>query len=73
MIRPTSFAIPSVRSKELWSLGRCNVLMPTDSEAFDVAVVELLEEATIDRATASWKVLTLANTGLAASSALRRR
>ncbi len=67
---PARFAIPSVHSTQLWSLGRCNLLMPTDNEAFDVAVVELLEEATIKRANASWKALTLANTGPASSSGL---
>ena len=58
---PARFAIPSVHTTQLWSLGRCNLLIPTD-EAFDIAVVELLEETTIERAKASWKILTLANT-----------
>jgi hypothetical protein len=69
-LNPERFAIPSVHNKEIWSLGRCDLLMPTDDQAFDVAVVELLEEATIERAKAGWKILTLENTGLAASFGL---
>jgi hypothetical protein len=61
---PGRFAIASANTTLMWSIGRCNLLLPTN-DAFDVAVVELLEEATIERAKASWKILTLANTGLA--------
>jgi hypothetical protein len=43
------FAIASANTTQMWSIGRCNLLIPTD-DAFDVAVVELLEEATIERA-----------------------
>jgi hypothetical protein len=28
---PARFAIPSVHSTQLWSLGRCNLLVPTDN------------------------------------------
>jgi hypothetical protein len=61
---PGRFAIASANTTQMWSIGRCNLLIPTN-DAFDVAVVELLEEATIERAKASWKILTLANSGLA--------
>jgi hypothetical protein len=61
---PGRFAIASANTTLMWSIGRCNLLLPTN-DAFDVAVVELLEEATIERAKSSWKILTLANTGLA--------
>ncbi len=59
---PARFAIASANTTLMWSIGRCNLLIPTN-EAFDVAVVELLEEETIERAKASWKILTLANSG----------
>jgi hypothetical protein len=40
-LSPERFAIPSVHNKEIWSLGRGDLLMLTDDQAFDVAVVEL--------------------------------
>jgi hypothetical protein len=63
---PGRFAIAGANTPLLWSIGRSNLLIPKD-ETFDVAVVELLEEATIERAKASWRILTLANTGPASS------
>jgi hypothetical protein len=64
---PAHFSIPSVRTTELWSLGRGKLLTPRD-DAFDIAVFELHEEATIARAKASWRILTLANIGPASLS-----
>jgi hypothetical protein len=63
---PGRFAIGSANTAQMWSIGRCNLLIPTN-KAFDVAVVELLEAATIERAKASWKILTLANSGPASA------
>jgi len=63
------FAIPCRRTTQPWSLGSYNLLKPKQSE-FDVAVLELREDATIERAKASWRALVLANTATALLSGL---
>jgi hypothetical protein len=63
------FAFPSRHTRQLWSLGPYNLLRPKEKQ-FDVAALELHEPATIDRAKASWRILTLANTANAAPSGL---
>jgi hypothetical protein len=63
------FAIPSRHTRQLWSLGPYNLLRPKEKQ-YDVAALELHEPATIERATASWRILTLANTANAAPSGL---
>jgi hypothetical protein len=63
------FAIPSRHTTQLWGLGPYKLLRPKQTE-FDVAVLELQESATIERAKASWRILALANTAVAAPSGL---
>lgn len=64
---PARFSIPSLHTSQLHSLGRYNLLIPKD-KAVDIAVLELLEDATIQRAKLSWRMLTLANIGPASSA-----
>jgi hypothetical protein len=58
---PARFSIPSLNTTEVHTLGKYNLLRAKD-ELIDIAVLELLEPATIERARASWRVLALENT-----------
>lgn len=68
---PGRLAIPSFNADELRSLGPYQLIGPKESEFdFDIAVLELQDDATIKRARARWSLLTLANIAPASTSGL---
>ena len=63
------FAIPTPTTTRVHTLGRYNLLQP-DTDLIDIAVLELLEEQTIERARAGWRALILENLGDASAKGI---